>query len=54
MSIGESESDTMWRIVIQRKLHEERTYLVQGSDFHPIKEFDEDKLYKFIKRVVVK
>lgn len=39
---------------IQRKLHEERTYLVQGSDFHPIKEFDEDKLYKFIKRVVVK
>ena len=39
---------------IQRKLQEERSYLVQGSDFHPIKEFDEDKLYKFIKRVVVK
>lgn len=39
---------------IQRKLQEERSYLVQGSDFHPIKEFDEEKLYKFIKRVVVK
>ena len=39
---------------IQKKLQEERSYLVQGSDFHPIKEFDEEKLYKFIKRVVVK